>query len=176
VKSLDQATIKTTGEVSLKPEQIVKLDPDAVVSLDESASVRLDGGDTDVKLDPNATVDVRGGVFRDVPRPSERQLVGTAPVNAPQAAIVTNFTVFKRVPHQKGAVMTGWVFGSNEQKEPSEQYCYYVEEVESGVDLKIDLAPNGVMLKQNRPSSRFSALEAASNCIWFGGGTTIRTL
>ena len=122
-----------------------------------------------VKLDPDARLATGGGGPSEVPRPTEAQLGGGA-VPVSQAAVLTNFTVFKNVPYGSGQVVTGWNFTSSDQKAPAHQYCYYSEQIDGTSKVTIDLGENGRSVAQTRGRANVDPRVAYSNCVWFKGG------
>lgn len=169
-QALERSTLKTTGEVSVASGGTVSLDTNgAQVGLTQNSAVRLDASEAFVKLDPQAEVRVRDS-NHDLPRPSQAQL-GSSAAPASKASVVTEFTVFKHVRHGKGQVVTGWKFSDSEQKTPRSEYCYYSEGVEAGVELTIHLANDGRINPNSKSTPSVDTLVAASNCVWFSGGT-----
>jgi hypothetical protein len=130
---LDTTTIHGTvsGEVGMK---------DGIVRLDQSSAlVRVIGQAPDMPRQQPEQV-----------RQDERP--------ASQAAVKTEFTVFKTVPFGAGEVESAWVYQSSAQQTPSEQYCQYLGPANAGAyavtilgrDGRIDLpatAPAGVDLR-----------------------------
>jgi len=81
--------------------------------------------------------------------------------------MITNFTVFKRVPFENGHVMTGWVFLTSAQKAPTSQYCYYTENAEaSGLDVVLDIAQDQKIEKPKTMPKGFDMLAAFNRCVW----------
>jgi hypothetical protein len=168
-EALEKTTLTTTGEVKLDPQAAVKLDPNgAQLRVDPTSTVRLDASGTVVRLDSNAVVNVRS-VTPNVPRPTPHQLDPNP--GSRQLNVVTNYTVFKTVPHGKGEVVTGWVFTSNEEVSPRREFCYYSEQIRDGVHARFDLAQDGRLLKSESPVT-FDRNSAVANCVWFTGGFT----
>ena len=137
------------NEISLAKGQTISLDPASRVLLDPTAKVRADG---EIQIQgPSISA---GG---DTPRRTS----STTP-------IITNFTVFKRVPFNNGTVMTGWKFLTSAQKLPTSQFCYYTEKLDYsefepvvfvGTDEKLDppiQLPKG-----------FDIDAAFKRCVWF---------
>jgi hypothetical protein len=171
LRALEKTTITTTGEVKLDPQAAVKLDANgAQVKVDPTSTIRLDASGTVVLLDPNAVVNVRG-VTSEAPRPTPLQLNSNTVPHSPKVNVVTNYIVFKNVPRGKGAVVTGWLFTSNEDDSPRSEYCYYQEPIRDGVRAQFDLARDGQLLKSDAPAT-FDRKSAAADCVWFGGGPT----
>jgi hypothetical protein len=135
-------------EISLAPGQAVTLDPASRLQLDPSAKVTADG---EVKI--------------NVPTISMPQ-----PLAKPKGVIptITNFTIFKSVPFEKGVVQTGWKFLTSAQRTPTNQYCYYDEETGNpDVDFKIDVGRDEKMLAPKTSSKPFDLVAAFSRCVWF---------
>jgi hypothetical protein len=171
VDALEKSTLKMTGDVKLDPQATVKLDAGAQVKVDPVSTVRLDASNTVVRLDPNAVVKFQGSDNGDIPRPTQNQL-GSNTLPASKVQVVTNYTVFKNVAYSKGTVVTGWSFGSNEETAPSSEYCYYMETINDGIGVKMDLAKNGQFIQKGQSPAAFDRRNAAANCVWFGGGST----
>jgi hypothetical protein len=136
-------------EVTLAGGQAISMASDARVSLDRSATVLANG---EIKIDlPSVTTP---------PIASARTLA--------KAPLVTNFTVFKRVPFDKGAIMTGWVFLTSAQASPTHQYCYYTANLETpGFDITIDIGDNGELTPPKKLPSGFDISAAFNRCVWF---------
>jgi hypothetical protein len=137
------------NEISLAKNQTISLDPASRVLLDPTAKVRADG---EIQIQgPSISA---GG---DTPRRTS----STTP-------IITNFTVFKKVPFNNGTVLTGWKFLTSAQKLPTSQFCYYTEKLDYsefepvvffGTDEKLDppiKLPKG-----------FDIDAAFKRCVWF---------
>jgi hypothetical protein len=160
-KALAEAQLRgtTEGTVRLEPSrltlatgQTVSLSPDSWILLDRSAKVAVDG---ELKVQVAPTISAP----RAIARPS-----GGVPA-------ITNFTVFKRVPFDKGAVMTGWVFLTSAQKLPTEEYCYYTENTDTpGVNVVLDLGENRQPELPKSTPKNFDVTAAFENCIWFREG------
>jgi hypothetical protein len=168
VAGLARSTVRATGSVGLDTAgQSVKLDA-TDVRLD-AQPLKLDPA-AQVKLDPDA--EVRLAAPADL-KPSKDQLrEGDAAAAAPAAKVVTDFTVFKNVAAGSGRVVTGWTFGSSDQKTPTEQYCYYTKDSRSSVSTNTYLAMNGAMLADVTPVDGIDPGEVARSCVWFDGGAT----
>ncbi len=148
VTALNRSTIKTEG--------VVKLTDDGnTVKLATSEPLRLDTKGATVQLDTtSASI-----------RPTEEQL---RPQAVPQsgATPVTDFTVFKAVAWEKGIVVTGWDYDSNEDKMPKRQFCYYTTDTGNGIATRYTIARDGVF--DHRASTYpFDAQQAFLNCTWF---------
>jgi hypothetical protein len=95
-------------EIALSKGQTITFDPTSRLQLDPSAKVVADG---DVRIQiPNISV----------PQNATPRSKGIVPT-------ITNFTIFKSVPFDKGSVQTGWKFLTSAQRSPTTQYCYYHE-------------------------------------------------
>jgi hypothetical protein len=167
-EALEKTSLKTTGGVRLDPTAQVALKNGAVVDIVPTARVKLDANDVVVKLDPNSKINAG---TQTAPQPTDGQLKPNAfpPSNA---KVVTNYTVFKSVAYETGFVTTGWTFTSSEESAPNVEYCYYSKTVEANIGFRLNLATNGTMLPQIKADRGFEAAKAASNCVWFSGGTT----
>lgn len=175
-KALEKVTLRTTGDVKLDPEASVKLSDktvDGKFTLDPNATVRLDANGAVVRLDPNSTVRVTGMPEQQtVPRPTAEQLRPDYGGNTKGGVTATNYTVFKERKYSRGEVHTGWKFTSNDQTTPVSQYCYYVEHLGNGADVKIDLGDNGMLSAQSRTNKTIDVMDASGNCVWWDGMPT----
>jgi hypothetical protein len=143
------------GTVQLEPHQI-GLAKGATVSINENSRLHLD---------PQATVLANGTVTVQVPSmPVPRVTQARAGASA---SPIFNFTVFKRVSFEKGAVLTGWKFLTSVQKTPTSQYCYYTENAETpDIGVSIDIAKDG-KLDSTAPPKNFDMAAAFARCVWF---------
>jgi hypothetical protein len=157
-KALSEAELRATavGTVQLKPNEL-SLAKGQTVSIDSQARVLLD---------PKATVTADGELRVQAPSVSAPQSVAPRPTgNVPN---ITNFTVFKTVPFDKGSVMTGWIFLTSAQKSPTSQYCYYTEDAETpGLKVSFDLGEDGVPKAPKTTPKGFDVAAAYGRCVWF---------
>jgi len=158
-KALAEAQLHAVGQgtVQLEPHEI-RLAKDETITLDSKSRVLLD---------PAAKVNADGELTVHVPSvyPTSSAARPRAGNNTP---MITNFTVFKKVPFDKGDVMTGWVFLTSTQKSPTEQYCYYTENAEApGVDVALDLGRNQQPERPKTVPKDFDIAAAFSRCVWF---------
>jgi hypothetical protein len=156
VQALERAKLTTTGELKLAAGSTVGLAPGAQVALAPNAVVRMD---------PSATVRVAGTVNADLNPVTPPPPVLAAP--SPQNKVITQYTTFKIVRFDKGKVVSGWRFENSDQTIPSSQYCYYEEMSVDTVRLRTDLAINGKMLDNLKPSPSLDVIGAFKNCNWF---------
>ncbi|MGO4574225.1 hypothetical protein [Microvirga sp. 2TAF3] len=177
-KALERTSI--SGEVKLAQDQSVKLDPQAEVTLKDGSKVGVDGSvalkdGAVVRLDPNAKVGVTGTVVLngDIPRPTENQFRGSSPTPRP-ANVVRNYTIFTLVPFGTGNVVTGWMFETSEQAVPTKQYCYFGVPVEDAVQVRVELAIDGVAIPMKKPNG-LDVNTAMAQCSWYDGSMTRRT-
>lgn len=153
-----QATAK--GTVELEPHD---------VSLAKGQTVSFDSNSR-LLLDPAAKVIANGELT--VQAPSISVPHGNAPKSASAAntPVITNFTVFKRVPFGRGVIMTGWEFLTSVQKWPTSQYCYYTESSElSGADAVIDIGEDQKPIPPGKTSQAIDMVTAFNSCVWFKG-------
>lgn len=122
-----------------------------------------------VKLDPQSILAIAAPKPPEGPRPTEAQL-GAGATPPSQAAVNTNFTVFKNVPHGSGQVVTGWNFTSSDQKTPQHQYCYYSEQIDGTSKVTIDLGENGRPVAMAKGRASMDPVLAYTNCVWFKSG------
>jgi hypothetical protein len=134
-------------EIAIADGQTVRLASDAHVLIDPKSRVLADG---EIRVQPPTI---------SAPLPTSQR---------PIAAIMTDFTVFKRVPFEKGNVMTGWMFLTSAQREPTEQYCYYTEDAQApGVSVTLTLGTNQQFETAKNPPKDFDVAAAFSRCVWF---------
>jgi len=144
-----------SGTIQLQPKEI-RLASGQTVSFDTESRLHLD---------PNAKVIANGEIKIQAPTISMPQSV--SPHSAPRAPI-TNFTIFKSVPFDKGDILTGWNFLTSAQKFPSRQYCYYTEQGEStDVSVRLDIATDGSLRDSKTFPKAFDISAAFSKCVWF---------
>jgi hypothetical protein len=157
-KSLSDIQLKgnTVGTVDIQPHEL-RLANNQTISLDESSRIRLD---------PLAKIFVEGDVKVQTPTVSVPQTV--TPRAKTATPTITNFTVFKAVPFEKGSVQTGWMFLTSAQKSPTTQYCYYTESGENpDVSLRVEVGTDGQIEDKKNIPSGFDGPAAFSKCVWF---------
>jgi hypothetical protein len=163
VDAIQRAELKTTvtGTMSLAPNSEVVLAPGQIVKLDERATV---------KLDPSSTIRVVGDLKIDIPQPSKQQLQFDTMSSKGDELPFTNYTIFTDVKFGSGEVVTGWNYYLSDTFRPKQQYCYYGESLDKGLNARYTLAFNGT---PQRPSPlaklSFNFDGAVANCIWFSG-------
>jgi hypothetical protein len=159
-KALSDAQLKATatGTVQLQPSELV-LAKGQTVSLDSRSRVLLD---------PASKVLADGELRIQAPSISAPQTDSTKSV--PRPSTITNFTVFKTVPFDKGAVQTGWVFLTSTQRAPTRQYCHYTESSSDtpGLDVTLSLGDDQKMDTLMKPAG-FDIEAAFNKCVWFKG-------
>ena len=159
-KALSEVRLQATteGTVRLEPQEI-HLAKGQTVSLDKNSHVLLD---------PAAKVIANGELTVRVPSISLPQ--ETSPRPASKIPVITNFTVFKKVPFEKGWVATGWNFLTSVQKYPTDQYCYYSESSKLSVAEAIVYIGKDQKLETsvNVPEG-FDMSAAFDRCVWFKG-------
>ena len=159
-KALSEVHLRATAEgtVQLEPHEIY-LAKGQAISFDNNSRVLLD---------PAAKVIANGELIVQAPSISLPQQTSQTP--ASKIPVITNFTVFKRVPLDKGGVFTGWMFLTSVQKYPSEQYCYYTESSEfSGADAVIYVGKDQKPEVTVQPPQGFDMKAAFDRCVWFKG-------
>jgi hypothetical protein len=157
-KALSEAQLHATaqGTVQVEPHEI---------AIAKGATVSIDP-DSRLQLDPQARILANGEVTVQMPSMPAPQ--NTQPRSSSTPPIF-NFTVFKRIPFEKGTVMTGWRFLTSAQKSPTSQYCYYTEDADTpGVSGVIDIATDQ-KLDQTTPPKDFDMMAAFNDCVWFEG-------
>ena len=162
---LSAAFSKALSEVQLhgSADGTVKFDP-REIALSKGQTIAFDPTSR-LQLDPSAKVVANGEIKLQIPNISVPQ---NAPARAKGIApTITNFTIFKSVPFEKGVVQTGWKFLTSAQPSPTTQYCYYQEagdnpdvsvRIEVGTDEKLELSKG---LKS------FDMAAAFNKCVWF---------
>jgi hypothetical protein len=136
-------------EIALSKGQTIAFDPTSRLQLDASAKVVADG---DVRIQmPTISVPQNAA-----PRPK-----GGAPT-------ITNFTIFKSVPFDKGTVQTGWKFLTSAQRSPTTQYCYYQESGDNpDVSVRIEVGVDEKLQPSKSLSKTFDIAAAFNKCVWF---------
>jgi hypothetical protein len=150
--SADKATqglITQPRELSLAKGQTITFDENSRLQLDPSAKILVEG---EVKIQtPTISVPLTASPRAKSPTPT-----------------ITNFTVFKSVPFEKGSIQTGWVFLTSAQKSPTSQYCYFTESAEnSDVSLRIEVGTNEQMEPPKKLTAAFNQSAAFARCVWF---------
>jgi hypothetical protein len=144
-----------TGTVKIEPntialakDQTVTLDPLSRLQLDPAASIRADG---------EITVQAPS-----VSAPSN----ATLPSSSAPPRVISNFTVFKRVPYENGQIVTGWTFLTSVQKAPSNQYCYYTRSIDEFI-VDLNIAEDQKLETPKKVPEGFDMLAAYNRCVWF---------
>jgi hypothetical protein len=157
-KALSETQLRASaqGTVHIEPHE-VHLAKGQTVTLDNNSHVHLDPA---AKVFANGVLTVQAPTI-STPQAASQKSQSTIPV-------ITNFTVFKRVPYEKGSVFTGWMFLTSTQNYPTEQYCYYTESSDfSGADAVVYIG------KDQKPDATVKAPEgvdiaaAFERCVWF---------
>jgi hypothetical protein len=157
-KALSSVQLHATaiGTVDIQPHDI---------SLAKGQTVSFDNNSR-ILLDPSAKILVDGEVKIQTPTVSIPQTL--SPRSKSTTPTISNFTVFKSVPFDKGSINTGWVFLTSAQRTPTSQYCYYRENAEnSDVALNINVGFNEQMEPEKNLPTKFDAKTAFSKCVWF---------
>jgi hypothetical protein len=159
-KAMSQAEFRVTasGVVDIEPRQL-QLASNQTVAIDPTSRIQID---------PASRIPADGELKVQLPAlPASQPSIQRASSRIPT---ITNFTIFKSVPYLKGDVMTGWIFLTSAQKEPTRQYCYYTEGGEaSDVSLRINIATDEKM-ENLKASAAFDQAAAFSKCVWFARG------
>jgi hypothetical protein len=158
-KALSDVQVRgsAVGNVDIQPHEI-RLAKGQIISFDDNARLRLD---------PSAKIAVEGEVKVQTPTVSLPQTV-TPRAKSSTTPTITNFTVFKSVPFEKGSILTGWIFLTSAQKSPTTQYCYYTESAENpDVALRIDVGKDQQMEDRKNIPDSFNFAAAFSKCVWF---------
>ena len=157
IEALSQVQIRANAEgtVQLEPHEI-QLAKGQMITISPDSKVRLN---------PGAKVLADGEMRIQLPSISVPQ--AATPRANTRIPIITNFTVFKNVPFDKGSVWTGWIFLTSAQRMPTSQYCYYIERDEDpDTALKIDIADDGV-IESKKTTGSFDIGAAFKKCVWF---------
>jgi hypothetical protein len=157
-KGLSDVQLKgsVVGTVDIQPHEL-RLANSQTITLDENSRIRLD---------PSAKILVEGDIKVQTPTVSVPQTL--TPRAKTATPTITNFTVFKAVPFEKGSVQTGWTFLTSAQKSPTTQYCYYTESSENpDVSLRVEVGKDGQIEDKKNIPNGFDTLAAFSKCVWF---------
>jgi hypothetical protein len=157
-KGLSDVQLKgnVVGTVDIQPHEL-RLANNQTIAFDESSHMRLD---------PSAKIFVEGEVKVQTPTVSVPQTV--TPRTRTATPTITNFTIFKTVPFEKGSVQTGWMFLTSAQKSPTTQYCYYTESGENpDVSLRVEVGKDGQIEDKKNIPGGFDGPAAFSKCVWF---------
>jgi hypothetical protein len=163
---LSKAIVKALGSVQLHgvSEGIVKLEPNEI-RLAKGQTIEIDGTSR-LRMDPAAKVLADGELRVQAPTISVPQNTNTRNISATPA--ITNFTVFKSVPFQKGNVLTGWIFLTSAQRVPTTQYCYYSESGDnSDISVRVNIGNDEKIDTPKTPIKTFDIVTAFSKCVWF---------
>lgn len=151
-----QLTATAEGVVDIQPSEI-SLAKDQTISIDPTSRLLLD---------PSAKVEANGELLVQAPSvslPSSR-----SQNQKPSVPVITNFTVFKSLPFEKGTVVTGWVFLTSVQRLPTNQYCYYTESSEiSGAEAVVDVGQDQKPEASTKLNANFDLAAAFGKCVWF---------
>jgi hypothetical protein len=159
--ALSEAHLKATsdGTVHIEPHEIA-LAKGQTISIDMNSRVGLD---------PKATVLAQGEIT--VPMPTVSVPQGAAGKSATGVPIITNFTVFKSLPYDKGDVLTGWKFLTSAQQFPTTQYCYYTEKSEtSPLEPVVYIGVDEKLAPPKQVPKGFDVDAAFKKCVWFAKG------
>jgi len=144
-------------------EGVVQLEPKEI-SLAKGQEILFDNNSR-VQLDPAAKVLVDGEIKIQAPTISVPQNVARPVSRIPT---ITNFTIFKSVPFEKGTILTGWIFLTSAQTAPTSQYCYYNERADDpDIALRVDVGNDEVMVASKDASKSFDISAAFTKCVWF---------
>jgi hypothetical protein len=157
-KALSDVQIRgnAVGTVEIQPHEL-SLAKGQTITFDETSRLLLDS---------SAKILVEGEV--KVQTPTVSVPMSASPRTKSPTPTITNFTVFKSVPFEKGSVFTGWVFLTSAQKSPTSQYCYYTESAEnSDVSLRIQVGSDGQMASPKTTVNSFNQSAAFARCVWF---------
>jgi hypothetical protein len=157
-KALSEVRLRATAEgtVQLEPHELalaqgqtVSLDPNSRLLLDPSAKVLADG---EIRIQGHSI---------SLPQATPARSASSIPT-------ITNFTVFKSVPFDKGSVQTGWIFLTSAQRSPTDQYCYYTQASDTpGRNVTLDIGTNEKLEQPKILPDSFDVVAAFSNCVWF---------
>jgi hypothetical protein len=166
IKTLSSTFSKALAEVELRSTAVGTVHVTSnELSLAKGQTVSFDSSSR-LLLDPKATVTANGELRVQAPSVSAPQ--STMPRSPAKVPNITNFTVFKTVPFDKGSVMTGWIFLTSAQRSPTSQYCYYTEDAETpGLKVSFDLGDDGVPDAPKTAPKGFDISAAFGRCVWF---------
>jgi len=157
-KALSEAHLRATagGTVQIEPREL-QLAKGQTISLDSNSRIFLD---------PKATVIADGEINVLTPSVSIPQSTTGRPTARIPA--ITNFTVFKSVPYEKGDVLTGWKFLTSAQKFPTSQYCYYTEKSDtSPLEPVVYIGVDEKLTRPKQLPNDFDINAAFNRCVWF---------
>lgn len=147
------------GKVELNVSQLT-LAKGATVSIDPSSRILID---------PTTKVIAEGEIRVHAPSISVPR--SPSPKSPAQSRTISNFTVFKTVPFERGDVVTGWNYLTSAQDVPTQQYCYYHERGDnSDVAIQINLASDGIPDTERSAPKTFNYAAATVRCVWFNKG------
>jgi hypothetical protein len=93
------------------------------------------------------------------------------PINDSQTAagdvIKREVTIFSRVQHGPGSVVTGWNYKDGRDGTPVSQYCYYTSRNLDQSSKQVELATNGLRLAQINSDIVPDLEVALSKCQWW---------
>src|ERR1700738_259179 len=114
---LSSALSKALSDVQLRGNAVgtVEIQPHEL-SLAKGQTITFDENSR-LLLDPSAKILVEGEVKIQTPTISVPQ--SASPRTKSLTPTITNFTVFKSVPFEKGSIQTGWVFLTSAQRSPT---------------------------------------------------------
>jgi hypothetical protein len=118
-----------------------------------------------IAIDPASKVTIVGQTADDIPRPASKQMQTDARP-ASKANVVTNFTIFKSVTFGLGTVETGWNFADSDQRNPTHQYCSYVQPVDARSSMVISIGEDGSMKLPDKSPQGVDLRAAYANCVW----------
>jgi len=149
------------SEIQLKAtaEGTVKIEPNEI-AVAKGQSILIDSNSR-LHLEQPAQIQV-GEIKIQIP--------STPQVQQTKAPIIKQtFTVFKSVPFGKGTIMTGWDFMTSAQKSPTDQFCYYSENIENEeLNVVIYIAEDHkIREKPNTIQKDFDMTDAFNKCVWF---------
>jgi len=142
----------------------VQIEPHEI-TLAEGQTISLDNTSR-LLLDSKATIAVEGEITLPVLPVSVPQSVPGA--TSSETPVITNFTVFKSVPYNKGDVLTGWKFLTSAQKLPTSQYCYYTEQSDSSpLEPVVFIGEDEKLTRPKQLPGGFDIKAAFNKCVWF---------
>ncbi|MGL5164706.1 MAG: hypothetical protein ACRC9K_02320 [Afipia sp.] len=165
LNAMSLAFSKALSDVQLKgvAEGVVQLEPNEI-SLAKGQEILFDSNSR-IQLDPTAKILLDGEIKIQAPTISVPQNVARPVSRIPT---ITNFTIFKSVPFEKGMVLTGWIFLTSAQTAPTSQYCYYNERGDDpDIALRVDVGNDEVMVASKDVSKSLDVSAAFTKCVWF---------
>jgi hypothetical protein len=159
--SFGGAISEALSNAKVNVDGTVKVVPGGEVEIAKGGTVTVSGGNVGIEQ----TAPLRVEVTANIPRPTEAQLAPDARPTS-NAKSVTDYVVFKHISYGKGQVVTGWRYQGSQEEQPSEQYCYYSQQLGSSAEAVVWLGYDGQFKAPQSPPQNLDVKAAYSNCMW----------